>query len=116
MEEQSSKYTPIPYNPLYIVKDIKCAQMNLQVVPAAQNKRKYAIALYILRPKTYNHFLNVYINRVRRRSRNFQIHSKDNGFYMVNFENQEDYDKVLGSGPYFYNKKLIILKKNGVKE
>lgn len=41
----------------------------------------------------------------------FSIFSKENGFYVIKFQNKKDCDKVLEGGPYYYSKKLMVMKR-----
>lgn len=85
--------------------------MSTSLVAKSRETWNNAIALYIMGPKPYYHYFKAYISRVRKPRGDLKKISNDNGFYVIKFDNADDCDKVLSSGSYFYNKKLIVMKK-----
>lgn len=56
-------------------------------------------------------FFKSYIQRVWNPVGDFEIFTRENGFFLVKFKDTQDCSSVLKNGPYFYNGKLIIVRK-----
>lgn len=112
-----STLSPILFFPPHDFNNLRCAKTTTQLVTNCRENYKNVIALYIMSSKSYYHFFRSHIACVWKSSGNCQIFSKDNGFYLIKFESREDCEKILAHGPYFYDKRLIIMKngKHGMK-
>lgn len=67
--------------------------------------------VYVVGPKPYYPYFKDYIIRVWKAEDDFSIYSKENGFYVIKYNNKKDCDRILEGGPYFYNKKLMMMKR-----
>lgn len=93
------------------INNFHCAKMSEEVVIKAKKQWDNAIVVYVVGPKPYYPYFKDYILRVWKPDDDFSIYSKENGFYVIKFNNKKDRDKILEGGPYFYNKKLMTMKR-----
>lgn len=90
---------------------VQCAKMSDEVVLKAKKQWDNAIVVYIVGPKPYYPFFKDYIHRFWKPVEEFSTYSKENGFYVIKFNNKQDCDKILEGGSYYYNKKLMMMKR-----
>lgn len=70
-----------------------------------------SIFIYLTGKRPYYVHFNAYIKRIWKPEGSWEIFSRDNGFFLVKFENHADFDKVLNGGPWFMDSRLIFMKK-----
>lgn len=90
---------------------MKCAKISTEVVQNVKNQWNNAIAIYVFGPEPYYPYFRGYISRVWKPTKEFSIFSKENSFNVIKFNNKQDCERVLEGGPYYYNKKLMMMKK-----
>lgn len=85
--------------------------MSAEVILDARKQWSNAIVVYVVGPKPYYPYFKEYIIRVWKPVEDFSIFSMENGFYVIKFCKEQDYVNVLEDGPYYYNKKLLMMKR-----
>lgn len=85
--------------------------MSSEVISDARNQWRNAIVVYVVGPKPYYPYFKEYILRVWKPMGEFSIFSMENGFYVIKFSKEKDCLNVLEGGPYYYNKKLMMMKR-----
>lgn len=108
---QLSVNFPLTYYAPVIRNNVKCAEITSSLINSAKLKWDNSVVLYVLGSKPYYPYFKAYIDRVWKPTGSFQIFSKDNGFYVVKFEEKNDCDRILDNGPYYYDRKLIMMRR-----
>ena len=82
-----------------------------EVCKRATESWNNSVLVYVVGTKPYYLFFKSYMQRVWKPLGEFEIFTRENGFFLVKFKESQDCNSVLKNGPYFYNGKLIIMRK-----
>lgn len=61
--------------------------------------------------KPYFVHFKAYIQRVWKSISDFEMYSREKGFFVINFKESKDIDIIIKNGPYCYDGRLIILRR-----
>lgn len=87
------------------------ALIKIESVKRSETKWENSIIFYIYGHRP-NHFqLKGYIERNWKPVGSFQLLARDNGFFIIRFDNKDDCERILKGGPYMFDNRIIILKK-----
>jgi hypothetical protein len=94
-----------------IVNDRKTAIIGEEELLSAEKMWSNSILIYLVGKRPYYMFFKAYIRRTWLPKGKFEVFARDNGFYLVQFELEEDCNKILDGGPWLMDGKFIIMKK-----
>lgn len=72
---------------------------------------KNSIYIYVTGKRPYYVHLNAYIKCEWNPKGKWDVYSRENGFFIIKFELEDDCTKVINGGPWFIDSKLIFMIK-----
>lgn len=85
--------------------------MNEGVTRRMETKWGCSVIAYVYGNMPIYHHFKAFVQRTWNPTNNFEIFTRNNGFFIINFAVEREYEKTISGGPYFINGKLIILKR-----
>lgn len=89
----------------------KMVVMKEGVSKRTETKWGCSVIAYVYGNRPSYHHFKAFVQRTWNPVSNFEIFSRNNGFFVIKFTAECDCEKAINGGPYFINGKLIILKK-----
>lgn len=77
----------------------------------AKGKWGNSLVLYTIGPRPYYIHLKAYIKRIWKPVGGVELFARRNGFFLVKFDRVDDLERIRNGGPYFFDSRLILLKK-----
>lgn len=72
---------------------------------------QHSIYAYMAGKRPYFVHFNAYIKRIWKPKGSWDVFPRDNGFYLIKFELEEDFQRIINGGPWFMDSKLILMRK-----
>jgi len=94
-----------------IVNDKHTVVMEEEDLQASEKIWTNSILIYLVGKRPYYVYLKAYIERTWMPKGKFQFFARENGFYLIQFEKEEDCNNILTGGPWMMDGKLIIMRK-----